>query len=52
MCLGGGEGGKVSYLHEKCATALNVTLGPKAEPTEEIPPQNTKCIWCGKEVEK
>ena len=47
MHLGGSNGGKISYLHDGCATHLNSTLGPNAEKTTESPPPGAKCPWCG-----
>ena len=46
MNLGRTGVGKVSYLHDSCAIALNLTLGPKAEKYEgEVPPTST-CPYC------
>jgi len=40
--------GKVTFLHEECAIALNQTIGPDAIITNEKPPEDAKCPWCGK----
>lgn len=47
-----GKSGKVSFLHEECAIALNMTLGPEAKITEETPPKDAKCPWCRKGFEE
>jgi len=52
MCLGGSGAGKISYLHDDCAIALNLTLGPKAKKYDGEVPENAKCPWCGKSIGK
>ena len=44
--------GKISYLHDSCAHALNLTLGPNAEPFDGEVPQDSKCPWCRKLVKE
>lgn len=52
MNLGRSGAGKISYLHDSCAIALNMTLGPNAEPFEGEVPSGIKCPWCGKPVKE
>jgi len=41
--------GKVSWFHDECAINFNsVGAGVNAEKTNDTPPKDAKCIWCGK----
>jgi hypothetical protein len=51
VCLGlfnPKNAGKISWFHDSCALQFNGTgAGGKAEKTEDKPPENAKCVFCG-----
>lgn len=44
--------GKISWFHDKCAVCFNGSgAGGNAERTDDTPPKNARCVWCGKLLE-
>ena len=44
----GGSAGKVSWFHDDCALKMEIVAGGNPEKTDEQPPKDARCYFCGK----